>query len=116
MALDILNVDSSAAIQNLFPPVLSESDIAFADVPEAGEDAQELRSAPKRHQPQGQELIARDRMVLDHLHLVKATASSIRKSLPVHADYEDLVQAGIVGLIDGANKYDSEKQNSFPTY
>ena len=116
MALDILNVDSSAAIQNLFPPVLSESDIAFADVPEAGEDAQELRSAPKRHQPQGQELIARDRMVLDHLHLVKATASSIRKSLPVHADYEDLVQAGIVGLIDAANKYDAEKQNSFPTY
>ena len=50
------------------------------------------------------------------LHLVKATASSIRKSLPVHADYDDLVQAGIVGLIDAANKYDADKQNSFPTY
>ncbi len=106
MALDILNVDGSAAIHNLFHPVLSDSDIVFADVPEA----------PKRNRPQGQELIARDRMVLDHLHLVKATASSIRKSLPVHADYDDLVQAGIVGLIDAANKYDAEKQNSFPTY
>ncbi len=55
-------------------------------------------------------------MVLDHLHLVKATASSIRKNLPVHADYDDLVQAGIVGLIDAVNKFDAEKQNSFPTY
>ena len=55
-------------------------------------------------------------MVLNHLHLVKATASSIRKNLPVHADYEDLVQAGIVGLIDAVNKYDPEKQDSFPTY
>lgn len=106
MALDILNVDGSAAIHNLFHPSLSDAEIAFAEVPDA----------PKRNQSQGKELLARDRMVLDHLHLVKATASSIRKSLPVHADYDDLVQAGIVGLIDAANKYDAEKQNSFPTY
>jgi RNA polymerase sigma factor (sigma-70 family) len=32
----------------------------------------------------------------------------------MRANY-DLVQAGIVGLIDAANKYDAEKQNSFPT-
>jgi RNA polymerase sigma factor FliA len=100
----------------LFHPVLRDADIAFADVLETAEDTDTLRGAPKRKQPEGQDLIARDRMVLDHLHLVKATASSIRKSLPVHADYDDLVQAGIVGLIDAANKYDSEKQNSFPTY
>jgi RNA polymerase sigma factor FliA len=116
MALDILNVDHSAAIHNLFRPVSSESDIAFADSLETREDAETLISGPKRKQLEGQELIARDRMVLEHLHLVKATASSIRKNLPVHSDYEDLVQAGIVGLIDAVNKYDSEKQNSFPTY
>ncbi len=104
MALDILNLDHSAAIHNLFGPALRESDMAFADSLEAREDAGDQRQ------------IARDRMVLDHLHLVKATASSIRKNLPVHADYEDLVQAGIVGLIDAVNKYDAEKQNSFPTY
>jgi RNA polymerase sigma factor for flagellar operon FliA len=115
MALDILNFDHSAAIPNLFGPVLSESDIAF-DSPETEEDAETRNSKPRRKQPEGQALIVRDRMVLDHLHLVKATASSIRKNLPVHAEYEDLVQAGIVGLIDAVNKFDSEKQNSFPTY
>lgn len=116
MALDILNFDHSAAIPNLFRPVLSESDIAFAGSLEPEDDADARNSRSKRKQAEAQTLIARDRMVLDHLHLVKATASSIRKNLPVHADYEDLVQAGIVGLIDAVNKFDSEKQNSFPTY
>lgn len=116
MALDILNFDHSAAIPTLFRPVLSESDIAFTDSLESEEDVETRNGKPRRKQPEGQALVARDRMVLDHLHLVKATASSIRKNLPVHADYEDLVQAGIVGLIDAVNKFDSEKQNSFPTY
>jgi len=62
------------------------------------------------------ELAARDQVVVDHLHLVKVTASSIRKSLPVHVDFDDLVQAGMVGLLDAANKYNSEKATSFPTY
>jgi RNA polymerase sigma factor for flagellar operon FliA len=61
-------------------------------------------------------LAERDRVVLEHLHLVKSIATNVRRSLPVHADFDDLVQAGMVGLIDAADKYNNEKQNSFATY
>src|SRR5579862_8534336 len=46
---------------------------------------------------------ARDRMVLENLPLVKAIAAQVCRSLPVHADFDDLVQAGTVGLVDAAN-------------
>ncbi len=59
---------------------------------------------------------ARDQRVLDHLHLVKVIASSIRKSIPVNADFDDIQQAGMIGLIDAAGKYDGEKHNSFAAY
>ena len=66
--------------------------------------------------PKLAELADRDRTILDHLHLVKAIAFSIRESLPVHMDLDDLAGAGVMGLIDAANKYDASKQVSFPTY
>jgi RNA polymerase sigma factor for flagellar operon FliA len=58
----------------------------------------------------------RDRIVLDHLHLVKAIAFRIRASLPVHTDLDDLAAAGVMGLIDAANKYNASKQAAFSTY
>lgn len=61
-------------------------------------------------------LADRDRTILDHLHLVKAIAFSIRGSVPVHMDLDDLAGAGVMGLIDAANKYDASKQVAFPTY
>jgi RNA polymerase sigma factor for flagellar operon FliA len=66
--------------------------------------------------PDGGALVARDRVIVENLRLVNMIASSIRKSLPVHVDFHDLVQAGTLGLIDAASKYDSERQSSFPTY
>ena len=58
----------------------------------------------------------RDRVVLDHLHLVKAIAVRVRESLPGHVDLDDLIQSGTVGLLDAANKYDPEKQVVFHSY
>ncbi len=72
--------------------------------------------APNTQAPAGEAQTERDRVVLEHLDLVKSIAVSIRRSLPVHADFDDLLQAGMVGLIDAAGKYDDEKKNSFATY
>ena len=47
----------------------------------------------------------RDRMVLEHLPLVKAIAVRVHENLPVHVDLDDLVHAGILGLFDAANKF-----------
>ena len=58
----------------------------------------------------------RDRLVLRHLPLVRAIAVRVYESLPVHVDLDDLVHAGIMGLIDAATKYSVEKQVSFQGY
>ncbi len=58
----------------------------------------------------------RDRVILEHLHLVKAIAARVRENLPFHVDLDDLVHAGIMGLFDAVNKFDPEKQIVFSSY
>ncbi len=62
------------------------------------------------------ETARRDALVLEHLPLVKVIAAGLRTTLPVHVDFDDLVHAGIMGLIDAANKFDSNKQVCFSSY
>jgi RNA polymerase sigma factor for flagellar operon FliA len=58
----------------------------------------------------------RDRIVLDHLPLVKVIAVRVHENLPVHVDLDDLIHAGILGLFDAASKYDAEKKVVFHSY
>lgn len=58
----------------------------------------------------------RDRIILEHLPLVKAIAIRVHENLPVHVDLDDLVHAGILGLFDAINKYDADKQVAFSSY
>src|ERR1700682_3897656 len=58
----------------------------------------------------------RDRIVLDHLSLVKAIAIRVHENLPVHVDLDDLVHAGVLGLFDAATKYNPDKQVAFSSY
>jgi RNA polymerase sigma factor for flagellar operon FliA len=58
----------------------------------------------------------RDRLVLQHLPLVRAIAVRVYENLPVHVDLDDMVHAGIMGLFDAAVKYDDNKQVSFQSY
>src|SRR5437764_13644292 len=55
----------------------------------------------------------RDRIVLEHLPLVKAIAVRVHENLPVHVDLDDLVHAGVIGLFDAASKFDGEKNVAF---
>jgi RNA polymerase sigma factor for flagellar operon FliA len=61
-------------------------------------------------------LSRRDRVVLEHLPLVKAIASRVHGSLPGHVELDDLVHAGILGLFDAATRFDPEKQVAFGSY
>src|SRR5690242_13172268 len=67
-------------------------------------------------QARSKDFIRRDELTLQHLPLVTAIAARIRESLPVHVDLDDLIHAGVLGLFDAANKYDSDKQVAFPAY
>src|SRR3954467_6134531 len=58
----------------------------------------------------------RDRLVLQHLSLVRAIAVRVYENLPVHVELDDLVHSGIMGLFDAAVKYNGEKQVSFQGY
>jgi len=58
----------------------------------------------------------RDRVVMEHLPLVKAIAIRVHESLPVHVELDDLVHAGILGLFDAATKYNPEKKVVFSSY
>jgi len=58
----------------------------------------------------------RDRVVMEHLPLVKAIAVRVHESLPVHVELDDLVHAGILGLFDAATKYDPDKMVVFSSY
>jgi len=61
-------------------------------------------------------LAQRDRMVLEHLGLVKIVALAVRCRLPGFVDLDDLVHAGMIGLLDAANKFDPEKNVTFSAY
>lgn len=54
--------------------------------------------------------------MVENLSLVKAIALRLRANIPVHVDLDDLMHAGVIGLIDAATKYDNEKEVTFQTY
>src|SRR5438552_7257716 len=71
----------------------------------------------KTPQPtQATKIAKRDRIVLEHLPLVKAIAVRVHENLPVHVDLDDLVHAGVLGLFDAASKFNPEKQVAFSSY
>ncbi len=58
----------------------------------------------------------RDQMVVEHLPLVRAIAIRVHENLPVHVELDDLVHAGIMGLVEASEKYNPEKQVAFSSY
>jgi RNA polymerase sigma factor FliA len=58
----------------------------------------------------------RDQILLEHLPTVRYLARRIHERLPQHVDLDDLVSAGVVGLIDAFSKFDHTKQVQFKSY
>jgi RNA polymerase sigma factor for flagellar operon FliA len=61
---------------------------------------------------------ARDReaVLLEHLPLVRILARKIHERLPQHVELDDLISAGVVGLMDAYNKFDGAKNVQFRSY
>lgn len=53
---------------------------------------------------------------MDYLPFVKAIALGVHANLPVHVELDDLVHAGILGLIDAASKYNPATNVAFSSY
>lgn len=71
-----------------------------------------LESNETQHRP----LAERDAMVLQHLPLVKAIAVRVRETLPVCVELDDVIHAGVLGLIDAATRFDPNKMVAFSSY
>ncbi len=57
-----------------------------------------------------------ERLLLEHLPVVRFLARRIHERLPQHVDIEDLVSAGVVGLMDAFAKFDPAKKVQFRSY
>ena len=58
----------------------------------------------------------RERILMEQLPQVRYIARRIHDRLPRHVPFEDLVHAGVLGLIDALNKFDLSKQVQFSSY
>ena len=58
----------------------------------------------------------RERLLLEQLPQVRYIARRLHERLPRHVPLEDLVHAGVVGLIDALNKFDRGKHVQFGSY
>jgi RNA polymerase sigma factor for flagellar operon FliA len=58
----------------------------------------------------------RDALLIEHLPTVRYVARRIHERLPAHVEFDDLMSAGVVGLIDAFGKFDHSKQVQFKSY
>src|ERR1051326_9442756 len=59
---------------------------------------------------------ARNQLILSELSQVYYVARRIHERLPQHVPFEDLVHAGVIGLIDALQKFDQSKHVQFGSY
>lgn len=57
-----------------------------------------------------------DALVTEHAPLVKRIAQHLMLRLPASVQLDDLVQAGLIGLLEAARNYEGSKGASFATY
>jgi RNA polymerase sigma factor FliA len=58
----------------------------------------------------------REEVIHRYLHLVKYVAGRISVNLPPNVELNDLINDGIIGLIDAVEKYDDSRGVKFETY
>jgi len=59
---------------------------------------------------------ARDLIINQYAYLVKITAGRVVTSLPPNLERDDLISAGIMGLIKAVDQFDTNRQVKFETY
>jgi RNA polymerase sigma factor for flagellar operon FliA len=60
--------------------------------------------------------LSREEIIHKYLHLVKYVAGRISVNLPPHVEIDDLINEGILGLMDAITKYDDSRGVKFETY
>lgn len=66
---------------------------------------------PSRLTPQ-----QKDRLIMEYAPLIRFIAQKIAVRLPSNIELDDLISAGVIGLMDAIEKYDPSRDNKFKTY
>ena len=82
---------------------------------DAEQKAKALEKHWKRYRKSGDET-ARNRLLENYLPIVKYTAERVRTKLPDEVDVNDLMSAGIFGLLDALKAFDPQRGVKFETY
>jgi RNA polymerase sigma factor for flagellar operon FliA len=62
------------------------------------------------------QLPSREQLILKYLPYVKRIVNRIAIHLPPNVDTEDLMNVGVIGLIQAIDRYDDSRDNKFTTY
>jgi RNA polymerase sigma factor for flagellar operon FliA len=60
---------------------------------------------PTMPRPRGEDLNTRDKLVMEHVGLVKAMAGRLANRLPSQVEVSELISVGVLGLIDAAGRF-----------
>lgn len=58
----------------------------------------------------------KERLILEYAPTIKYIAQRVAARLPPHIALDDLINAGVIGLIDAIEKFDPTRDNTFKTY
>lgn len=105
----VVNMATSTAVRVVNTAALS-APIGRKANPSGGQAAEGGRPAARFSRS------VREKLILDHLPLVRHVLARVAAHLPSHVDREDLLQAGTLGLIDAADRFDPSRNIRFHTY
>jgi RNA polymerase sigma factor for flagellar operon FliA len=75
-----------------------------------------MKTAELAYRESSEDVNDRNELVMRELPQVYYIAARIRERLPEHVEMEDLVHAGIIGLIEACRSYDSSKNAQLSTF
>lgn len=67
-------------------------------------------------QPINQDFSENDKLVLENADLVKQIVFKMKRNLPPSVQADDMLQAGTIGLMNAAKRFDSSRGANFSTY
>ena len=58
----------------------------------------------------------KEHILEEHVQLVRKLAQLLKAKLPANVEIDDLIQAGMIGLLDAMRRYENTQQAQFETY
>lgn len=87
-----------------------------APQPAAGLPAPQTPAADSTEPPEPFDRNNREQIIKDYVPLVKFVAHRIASRLPSHVELDDLINSGILGLMDAIEKFEPARNIKFKTY